>query len=176
MIKIMAVAVFCLVATTSGMSAKPRYNYQPIPDRHAVEGSYWSFFSSRIAPASKKVKTTQSKLRSARKKPSLRAARIAPMIVAHPSGCPRVKFCGCGASLKIYGKRIRSLYLARNWLKFPASTPGPGRVAVKSGHVFVILKDLGSNRVLAYDANSGGRKTRIHVRSLAGFSVRDPRG
>ena len=31
-------------------------------------------------------------------------------------------------------------------------------------------------KVLAYDANSGGHKTRLHVRSLAGFVVVDPNG
>lgn len=30
--------------------------------------------------------------------------------------------------------------------------------------------------MLAYDANSCGRKTHLHVRSLAGFVVVDPRG
>jgi hypothetical protein len=34
----------------------------------------------------------------------------------------------------------------------------------------------GGGRVLAYDANSGRRLTRLHVRSLAGFVVVDPHG
>jgi hypothetical protein len=43
-------------------------------------------------------------------------------------------------------------------------------VAARRHHVFVIKRVLGGGRVLAYDANSGGHKTRLHVRSLAGLS------
>lgn len=100
----------------------------------------------------------------------------ATRIVAHPPGCPSRAFCGCGTSLHIFGKNIREAWLARWWFRFPVSTPGPGKVAVRRHHVFAILRDLGGGRVLAYDPNSGGHKTRIHVRSLAGYSVRDPRG
>ena len=97
-------------------------------------------------------------------------------IVEHPAGCPSRAFCGCGASIKVFGKNIRSLWLAANWFQFPASTPGPGKVAVRRHHVFVILENKGNGTVLAYDANSGGHKTRIHIRSLNGYSVRDPLG
>lgn len=95
-------------------------------------------------------------------------------IVSHPQGCPARLFCGCGVSVKVYGKPVRNLYLARNWLKFPRTKAAPGMVAARSGHVFYILKVLKKGRVLAYDPNSGGRKTRIHVRSLRGFTVVRP--
>lgn len=49
-------------------------------------------------------------------------------------------------------------------------------VAVRNHHVFVIREVLGNGRVLAYDANSGNHRTRVWVRSLAGYSVRNPRG
>jgi hypothetical protein len=49
-------------------------------------------------------------------------------------------------------------------------------VAARRHHVFVIKRVLGGGKVLAYDANSGGHKTRLHVRSLAGFVVVDPNG
>jgi hypothetical protein len=97
-------------------------------------------------------------------------------IVSHPAGCPSRAFCGCGASIEVFGRSIRELWLAANWLKFPPAAPAPGMVAVRRHHVFVIREVLGDGRVLAYDANSGGRQTRIHVRSLAGFSVRNPHG
>lgn len=101
-----------------------------------------------------------------------RAATVLP----HPPGCPRRAFCGCGAAVEVFGRPIRSLWLAANWLRFPRTSPAPGMVAARRGHVFVIRQVLGGGRVLAYDANSGGRKTRLHVRSLAGFVVVDPRG
>ena len=96
-------------------------------------------------------------------------------VLPHPPGCPRRAFCGCGASVEVFGRAIPSLYLAANWLKFPKATPGPGMVAARRGHVMVIRQYLGGNRALVYDANSGRGLTRLHVRSLAGFSVRNPR-
>jgi len=97
-------------------------------------------------------------------------------ILPHPLGCPRRAFCGCGAAVEVFGRPIRSLWLAANWLRFPRTAPAPGMVAARRGHVFVIKQVLGAGKVLAYDANSGGRRTRLHVRSLAGFVVVDPRG
>ena len=99
-----------------------------------------------------------------------RAAEILP----HPAGCPHRAFCGCGAALKIFGRPIRDLWLARNWFRFPPAAPAPGMVAVRSHHVFVIEAVLSRGQVIAYDANSGRHLTRRHVRSLAGYSVRDP--
>jgi hypothetical protein len=103
------------------------------------------------------------------------AGRVAE-ILPHPPGCPRRAFCGCGAAVKVFGAPIRALWLAANWLKFPPAAPAPGMVAARRGHVFVIEAVVGPGKVLAYDANSGRGLTRRHVRSLAGFSVRDPRG
>jgi hypothetical protein len=97
-------------------------------------------------------------------------------IVAHPAGCPSRAFCGCGAALEVFGRHVRSLWLAANWFKFPRTSPAPGMVAVRKHHVFVIRQVVGSNMVLAYDANSGGRKTRVHIRSLSGFTVVNPHG
>jgi len=97
-------------------------------------------------------------------------------ILPHPSGCPRRAFCGCGAAVEVFGRPVRSLWLAANWLAFPRTSPAPGMVAARPGHVFVIREVLGDGKVLAYDANSGRRQTRLHVRSLAGFAVVNPRG
>lgn len=106
----------------------------------------------------------------------VQVASKAVQIVAHPEGCPRSLFCGCGAAVRIFGKPIRDLWLAANWFRFPKAAPGPGMVAVRRHHVYVIEADLGGGKVLAYDANSGGGKTRIHMRSLAGYMVVNPRG
>lgn len=104
-------------------------------------------------------------------------AEGAGRIVAHPRGCPRRAFCGCGASVERFGRSIRSLWLARNWLKFPRAEPAPGRAAVRSdGHHIVILRRHVRGHVWSvYDANSGGHRTRIHPRSIAGWSIVDPR-
>lgn len=103
-------------------------------------------------------------------------ARGAAQILPHPQGCPPRAFCGCGAALDVFGRHVRDLWLARNWFRFPRAEPAPGMVAVRRHHVFVIREVRGPGVVLAYDANSGGRKTRLHLRSLSGYVVVDPRG
>lgn len=96
-------------------------------------------------------------------------------VVGHPAGCPSRAFCGCGAA-KYLGLSDRALWLAREWLRFPPATPGPGTVAVWRHHVAVIIEYLGGGQARLYDANSGGHATRIHVRSIAGASIRNPSG
>lgn len=101
---------------------------------------------------------------------------VAPQIVAHPSGCPARLFCGCGAAVRVFGRPVRDLWLAANWLRFPRAAPAPGMVAARRGHVFVLESHLGGSTWLAYDANSGRRQTRIHARSIAGFAIVNPHG
>lgn len=97
-------------------------------------------------------------------------------VVQHPAGCPRRAFCGCGASVEVFGKPIRELYLARNWFRFPRAAPAPGMVAVRRGHVFVLRHHISGNTWMAYDANSGRRLTRVHPRSIAGLTIVNPHG
>ncbi len=96
-------------------------------------------------------------------------------LVSHPAGCPGRAFCGCGVAVKIFGHPVRDLYLASNWYKFPRATPGPGMVAVRRHHVMAILSYSGGGVATVYDPNSGGHATRIHQRSLAGYTVVNPR-
>lgn len=146
-------------------------------DRHAVSGAY-SYGPVVASPRQDRVKR---KMRDRRTRDtshvaSNRVVRPDAQIVSHPSGCPARAFCGCGASVEVFGRSIRELWLASNWFRFPPAAPAPGMVAVRRHHVFVIREVIGPGLVLAYDANSGGRQTRIHPRSLAGYSVRNPRG
>lgn len=94
-------------------------------------------------------------------------------IGGRPAGCPRA-FCGCGASLRVFGRVVPELNLAANWLRFPRTSPAPGMVAARRGHVFVLEQSLGGDMWMAYDANSGGSATRIHARSLRGYTVVNP--
>lgn len=104
------------------------------------------------------------------------SSSTAAQLLPHPVGCPSRAFCGCGASIEVFGRSIRELWLASAWFKFPRAEPAPGMVAVRRHHVFVIREVRAPGLVLAYDANSGGRRTRLHLRSLAGFTVVNPRG
>lgn len=97
-------------------------------------------------------------------------------VVSHPPGCPSRAFCGCGASVKVFGYPVRDLYLARNWFRFPKSEPAPGMVAVRRNHVFVLQHHVRGSTWMVYDANSGRRKTRVHHRSIAGWTIVNPHG
>jgi hypothetical protein len=90
-----------------------------------------------------------------------------------PAGCPR-SFCGCGAAIRVFGRIVPNLNLAANWLRFPRTSPAPGMVAARRGHVFVLEQHLGGDMWMAYDANSGRHATRIHARSLRGYAVVNP--
>jgi hypothetical protein len=103
------------------------------------------------------------------------ARRYPAQTVSHPAGCPARAFCGCGAAVRVFGRPVKSLYLAANWYKFPRTSPAPGAVAVRKHHVFVLEQHLGGSIWLAYDANSGRHATRIHARSISGYVIVQPR-
>jgi hypothetical protein len=113
---------------------------------------------------------------SRRSIPAARAVNYAvAQIVGHPEGCPSSAFCGCGAAVRLFGKPIRDLWLAAAWFKFPRAAAAPGMVAVRSHHVFVLEAHLGGDMWQAYDANSGGHRTRIHARSIRGYTIVNPK-
>jgi hypothetical protein len=97
-------------------------------------------------------------------------------VVSHPSSCPHVAFCGCGAAVRVFGHSVRELWLAANWFRFPRAAPAPGMAAVRAHHVFVLEADLGGGVWQVFDANSGGHQTRVHPRSIAGYTIVDPHG
>jgi hypothetical protein len=96
------------------------------------------------------------------------------IIGGRPAGCPRA-FCGCGASLHVFGRIIPALNRAASWFRFPRAAPGPGMAAVRRHHVFVLEQHVAGDTWLAYDANSGGHMIRLHARSIAGYVIVDPR-
>jgi hypothetical protein len=102
------------------------------------------------------------------------SARAAARVVSHPVGCPARAFCGCGASVRVFGRSVRSLWLAAAWFKFPRATPAVGMVAVRRHHVFVLEGHIGGDVWQVFDANSDRRQTRIHPRSIAGYTIVNP--
>lgn len=97
------------------------------------------------------------------------------IIGGRPAGCPHA-FCGCGASLHLFGRIIPSLNLAANWLRFPRAAPAPRMAAVRRHHVFVLEQHIEGDIWLAFDANSGGHATRLHARSISGYVIVNPSG
>lgn len=97
----------------------------------------------------------------------------AKIVGGRPAGCPR-SFCGCGAAIRVFGRIVPELNLAANWLRFRRSLPAPGMVAARHGHVFVLERHIAGDIWMAYDANSGRHATRIHARSLKGYTIVNP--
>jgi hypothetical protein len=96
-------------------------------------------------------------------------------IVAHPAGCPRSLFCGCGVSVKVFGRPIRALYLATNYGRyFNQASFGPGMVGYRSGHALYVIGGTVDNATV-YDPNSGNHQTRVHARNLSRYRFVDPR-
>lgn len=93
-----------------------------------------------------------------------------------PRGCPHA-FCGCEASLYVFGHIRKGLNLAYNWVRaFPRAAPAPGMAAARWGHVMVLIRHVAGKNWLVHDGNSGGHLTREHVRSIAGYVIVDPHG
>lgn len=107
--------------------------------------------------------------------PSERTGRVSAVVVGgRPAGCPRA-YCGC-ASARYVGLKGAQWNLAANWLRLPRAAPAAGMAAARRGHVFILKRHVSGNRWVVYDPNSGRGLTRVHVRSLAGYTVVNPRG
>ncbi|MFZ0065625.1 MAG: hypothetical protein WAK90_05605 [Pseudolabrys sp.] len=92
-----------------------------------------------------------------------------------PAGCPRA-FCGCEASLYLFGQIRTDLNRASNWMRFPRTSPAPNTVAVRNHHVMVLVSQVDGSNWLVHDGNSGGGLTRNHVVSICGYRIVNPRG
>ena len=99
-----------------------------------------------------------------------------PAVSRRPDGCPHA-FCGCEASLYLFGQIRPELNLASNWMrKFPRATPAPGMAAVRNHHVMVLVSQVDGNNWLVHDGNSGGGLTREHVLPISGYVIVNPHG
>lgn len=104
------------------------------------------------------------------------AAEAKQIVGSRPAGCPRA-FCGCALSLKLFGTIRPILNLAANWPRlFPRTSPAPGMVAARRGHVMKLQRHVRGTRWIVWTANSCGRRICIRERSIAGFVVVNPRG
>lgn len=101
-------------------------------------------------------------------------AEAAAQMLPHPDGCPPVAFCACGAAVEKFGRPVRSLWLAAAWYHFPRSAPVPGAVAVHPHHVFVLREQIRGDLWRVADYNSGGHRSRLHVRSISGWTIVNP--
>lgn len=183
MITRLVLAALCVVLFSVNAEARPR-TIACVETGTAMKPSCMgNNFLAGIRSINIRMKRERSALKYNRmpiKTASTRKARsnrayIAAQVVSHPSGCPARSFCGCGAAVRVFGHARRDLWLAANWLRFPRTSPAPGMVAARRGHVFVLERHIGGSTWLAWDPNSGGHRTRVHARSIAGFAIVNPR-
>lgn len=159
----LALAVFIAILTFIG---NPHYS-KANPVTCDMRGcSDWN--QSHYAQSATKVAHKASKF-------VRRVTEAGVRFLPHPKGCPRVAFCACGAAVEVFGEPKRSLWPARAWFKFPSTHAAPGAVAVRSHHVFVLVRQIDGNQWLVKDFNSGGHKSREWVRSISGYKIVDPR-
>ena len=97
------------------------------------------------------------------------------VVGSRPAGCPRA-FCGCEASLYLFGHIRADLNRASNWMRFPRTSPAPNTVAVRNHHVMVLVSQVDGSNWLVHDGSSGGGLTKNHVVSIRGYRIVNPRG
>ena len=95
------------------------------------------------------------------------------VVGGRPAGCPR-SFCGCGASIRVFGRIVPGLNLASNWLRFPRTAPAPGMVAARRGHVFVLEQHVQGDTWIAYEQLRRPRNENSHA-LFARYAVVNPR-
>lgn len=177
MIKRFFSACILFIATCAVSEARP-YRILQAPECNVTMPCDFSYSQTRRERAPRHrlqaYRSTQMTVTDAGNTPTSTIVSNDRVVGGRPAGCPS-SFCGCGASLRVFGRIIPELNLASNWLRFPRTSPAPGMVAARRGHVFVLEQHLGGDMWMAYDANSGGRATRLHARSLRGYTIVNPR-
>ncbi|MBR0990591.1 hypothetical protein JQ580_07650 [Bradyrhizobium japonicum] len=178
MIKQVVSACFLFIAASAASEARHYRNLQA-PECNVTMPCDFSYSQTRRAPAPRQqlqaYRSTRMTVGDAGSATTIIGTSGDRVVGGRPAGCPS-SFCGCGASLRVFGRVVPELNLASNWLRFPRTAPAPGMVAARRGHVFVLEQHLAGDTWMAYDANSGGHATRIHARSLRGYTVVNPRG
>lgn len=97
----------------------------------------------------------------------------ATVIGGRPAGCPH-RYCGCGLR-KYLGIEDKSLDLAWNWArKFHRTSAAPGAVAVRHGHVMMIVSHVSGSNYIVRDYNGGRGLSYIHERSVRGYVFVNP--
>ena len=167
-----------LALSVSASNARPSSSFSSPPECNVtMPCDFGGMQQRRVAPFSRVREQSNLNHRVARYRNAMASVEVqgsaGQVIAGRPPGCPH-SFCGCGASLRVFGRIVPGLNLASNWLRFPRTAPAPGMVAARHGHVFVLERHVGGDTWMAYDANSGGHATRIHARSLRGYTVVNP--
>src|SRR3954467_6536058 len=150
----------------------------PANARHSHHHSHFTYAHTRsFAPFASARPQTAYRMRRAASRATRRtrgASGSVAVLGGRPAGCPH-SYCGCGVSLKVFGRIRPELNLAWNWAKHfqREASPRTGLGAVRRGHVMQIGGG-GTGAWVVYDPNSGRGLTRQHVRDLRGYVFVDP--
>lgn len=172
-------ALLCAMLTTTSVLATPR---TARPDSEMASQCLYTNEGRQICGGSIQLTSDSRSASGFRYRNSdiggtVIGGRPAECFIRLPRSRRLIPFCMCAVSVKLFGKVIPELNLASNWpKKFPRTEPAPGMVAARSGHGFLLLSHITGNDWLVYDANSGGGKTREHVRSIRGYVIVNPHG
>jgi len=173
------IAAFCIVAVSTQAEAKHRHHASHKHYTRAVQNKARTavIFDTAAIPAYGDNQTyTRPSPMGRNIIAPVRSYDFAEGVIGgRPSGCP-VAYCGCSASIKVFGRIIPELNLAANWRRFPSTSPAPGMAAWRWHHVFIIESVNGDGTVVAHDGNSGRGLTRLHTVSLRGYHVVNPNG
>lgn len=156
--RVSVLAALMLVCIASTAEARPRAVHQVVCDNVDTMRPCGPAFPSATAGVSRAAASGSSQV-----------------IGGRPTGCPSA-YCGCGASLHLFGRIIPSLNLAANWFRFPRAAPAPRMAAVRRHHVFVLEQYVSGDVWIVFDSNSGAGRTRMHARSIAGYQIVNPSG
>lgn len=159
-----SVAVLSIAISTHQASAKPRHHHRVAQTIITCDDRGCS--DSRVTPVAHHVK------RAVR-----RYAEDAVSFLSHPTGCPRIAFCACGAAVDLWGgsgRQYKGLWAAAAWYRFQRSSPSHNTVAVRRHHVMVLKSQVSGKVWMVADYNSGGHRSRLHARSIVGYTIVDP--
>lgn len=154
------ICCFSFVAVTTQAQARHHHRHH----YHKAYDANWNL--AHKSPVVRYSRTTHSRV----------ATGFDEAFLPHPAGCPARAFCACGAAVEVFGSAIRSLWPASAWYRFPRTYPAPGMVGVRSHHVFVLRQHIEGSVWLIADYNSGGHQSRLHARSISGYTVVNPHG
>lgn len=166
-------AVFVVLSLTPAEAKhrKHRHHYHTAPAiqpyRAGAPQQAWEYREALANETAPQVQITHGRRSYGRENVSF---------LPHPAGCPAIAFCGCGASVEVFGHSIRSLWLAAAWLRFPRTAPAPGMAAVRPHHVFVLRSHVRGDIWLTADYNSGGHRSRLQEQSISHYTIVNPHG
>ena len=174
-----AVAIAAALLVTSAAEARTRHHYRHRvhTDRVVVTVASTNCDNNGRCQQTGGITRQVSPLTSRLDAALTRSADTAISFLSHPTGCPPIEFCACGAAVEVFGGNGRdhkSLWPARAWYGMPRASPAPGAVAVHSHHVFVLRSFISGDTWMVADYNSGGHRSRLQPHSISGWTIVRP--